>query len=212
MTVSEPERKRLLYFADPMCSWCWGFSPVIARIRTTCDGLVPIRLCLGGLRAGETRPMSEKSKTYVRHHWEEVHKATGQRFDFSFFERDGFTYDTEPACRASVAMRNFTPDAALDYFAAVQSAFYERNLDVTSAAMLAEIAAPFGITAEDFGILFAADEIRESTVADFHLAQALGIGGFPTVVLQTGNRLDALTVGYRTYEELESDLQDWLET
>ena len=23
----------MLYFADPMCSWCWGFNPVMARVR-----------------------------------------------------------------------------------------------------------------------------------------------------------------------------------
>ena len=21
-----------IYFADPMCSWCWGFAPVIEKI------------------------------------------------------------------------------------------------------------------------------------------------------------------------------------
>jgi protein-disulfide isomerase-like protein with CxxC motif len=25
----------LWYFADPMCSWCWGFSPVIGAIKET---------------------------------------------------------------------------------------------------------------------------------------------------------------------------------
>ncbi len=24
----------MLYFADPMCSWCWGFSPVIDRVES----------------------------------------------------------------------------------------------------------------------------------------------------------------------------------
>ncbi|MDH5427723.1 MAG: DsbA family protein, partial [Nitrospirota bacterium] len=23
----------LIYVADPMCSWCWGFSPVLEEIR-----------------------------------------------------------------------------------------------------------------------------------------------------------------------------------
>ena len=27
MAERDPERKQLIYFADPMCSWCWGFSP-----------------------------------------------------------------------------------------------------------------------------------------------------------------------------------------
>ena len=183
---------------------------MIARIRQVCGEGVPIRLCVGGLRAGETVALGERSKAYIRHHWEEVHATTGQPFDFAFFERDDFVYDTEPACRAAVVMRNFAPDAALDYFAAVQRAFYEGNRDVTCEAVLAEIAAPFGIDAAGFGLLFAAEEVREATRADFALVQGLGIGGFPTVVLQTGNRLDALTVGYRPYADLEQELARWL--
>jgi putative protein-disulfide isomerase len=27
-----PDQKHLVYFADPMCSWCYGFSPVIAAL------------------------------------------------------------------------------------------------------------------------------------------------------------------------------------
>jgi hypothetical protein len=32
--VSEDNKsgRQLVYFADPMCSWCYGFSPVIAAI------------------------------------------------------------------------------------------------------------------------------------------------------------------------------------
>ncbi len=101
--------KRIILFADPMCSWCWGFAPVISAIREEFAGLAPIRLVVGGLRAGETKPMDEKSKVYIRHHWEHVQSATGQPFDFEFFDRDGFVYDTEPACRASVAARNLAP-------------------------------------------------------------------------------------------------------
>jgi putative protein-disulfide isomerase len=81
---------------------------------------------------------------------------------------------------------------------------------VTSEAVLAEIATPFGIDADGFAVLFAAEEVQAATRADFELVQGLGIGGFPTVVLQTGNRLEALTVGYRAYADLEPELTRWL--
>ena len=29
------DEPHLIYFADPMCSWCYGFSPVIEDIRRT---------------------------------------------------------------------------------------------------------------------------------------------------------------------------------
>jgi putative protein-disulfide isomerase len=63
--------KRILYFADPMCSWCWGFSPVIAAIARLSGERAPIRLVVGGLRTGETRPLNARTKAYIRHHWDD---------------------------------------------------------------------------------------------------------------------------------------------
>lgn len=203
--------RRTLYFADPMCSWCWGFSPVIAAVVAACGAAdVPVRLCVGGLRAFESKAMDERSKAYVRHHWEEVERTTGQPFDYRFFERDEFVYDTEPACRAAVAVRNLAPEATFDYFAAVQRAFYAENRDVTRESELAALAEGLGIAASDFSALWNAPEVAESTLADFRLSQGLGISGFPTVLLQDGSQLSALSVGYRPWADIEPELRDWL--
>jgi putative protein-disulfide isomerase len=211
MTEAALPARRVLYFADPMCSWCWGFSPVIAVIAAACaERRVPVRLCTGGLRAGETRPMDERSRAYVRHHWEQVAAQTGQPFDFAFFTRDRFVYDTEPACRAAVAIRNLVPDAALAYLAAVQRAFYAENRDVTDEDVLAGVAAAY-TDADDFRAVFRAPEVYEATQADFRLTQGLGIGGFPTVLLQDGRQLAALTTGWQPIESLEEPLRLWLD-
>lgn len=202
--------RQLLYFADPMCSWCWGFAPVLTAIRDVIGDAADVRLIVGGLRAGESRPMDARARAAVRHHWEAVEAETGQPFCFSFFDRNDFVYDTEPACRAVVAMRCFAPDSALDYFAAVQKAFYAEGRDVTDAAVLAALAEPFGLDAEAFAILFAAPEIRDATHADFATAAAAGISGFPTVVVRHGSRFDLLTAGYRPFAELEPALTAWL--
>ena len=67
---------------------------------------------MGGLRAGNTEPMTDKDKDYIRGAWAKVGEATGQPFDPSFFDRE-FVYDTEPACRAVVAARRLKPNMAL---------------------------------------------------------------------------------------------------
>jgi putative protein-disulfide isomerase len=86
-----------------MCSWCYGFAPVIPAIADHFGARLPVRLVMGGLRAGNTRPMRSQDKDYIRDAWTRVNAASGQSFDFAFFDRDGFVYDTEPACRAVVA-------------------------------------------------------------------------------------------------------------
>lgn len=193
-----------------MCSWCWGFAPVIGAVQSEFGAVAPIRLVVGGLRTGETKPMDAKSKDYIRGHWEHVQSATGQPFDFTFFARDGFVYDTEPACRGVVAARSLAPSAALAYFEAVQRAFYVDNRDVTAADTLADIACAVGIDRGAFDAVLAAPEISEATRADFNLTHALGISGFPTVVLEDDAGQAFLTIGYRPLAAVRPHIALWL--
>ena len=52
MSQSSAEKPHLLYVADPMCSWCYGFSPVIGAVAGHFGDRLPVRLLMGGLRAG----------------------------------------------------------------------------------------------------------------------------------------------------------------
>lgn len=212
--MSEPvpqNRKHLVYFADPMCSWCWGFAPTVAALTAHFGERLPIALIMGGLRAGNRKPMTDKDKGYIREHWEHVHKASGQPFDFTFFDRDGFVYDTEPACRAVVAMRRLDPDHMLDYFAALQRAFYADGRDVTRADTLADIAGETGVDRQAFVQALASPEARNETARDFLTTQELGVRGFPTLLagdLASGYAL--VTSGYRPIDGLPTALEKWI--
>src|SRR3954462_12426370 len=93
---------RLIYFADPMCSWCWCFAPVVETVQQRFGDALPIRLMMGGLRPGTTKPLDEAGRRTIREHWEHVREASGQPFVFRFSGRGYFIYDTDPASRAVV--------------------------------------------------------------------------------------------------------------
>ncbi|HEY9218115.1 MAG TPA: DsbA family protein, partial [Phenylobacterium sp.] len=73
-------QRHLIYFADPMCSWCYGFAPVIEQVAERYAGVLPIQLVMGGLRPGTADPMSDAARTSLLGHWREVAAATGQPF------------------------------------------------------------------------------------------------------------------------------------
>ena len=77
--------REIICVVDPMCSWCWGFSPVIDAIAETYGDKADISFVAGGLRPLTTEPMSESMKAEIRGHWEHVTEASGQSFDFDFF-------------------------------------------------------------------------------------------------------------------------------
>jgi putative protein-disulfide isomerase len=211
--------KELIFVADPMCSWCWGFAPAISAIRNKYADRLTIQLVVGGLRPGNDGIMDDEAKGYIRHHWEEVNKATGQPFDFNFFDRDDFTYDTEPACRACVTVRGLKSDAALNYMELLQKSFYANNQDITDTSVLASLATSLGVDTTQFAEVFSSDKARTATHDDFQVACNLGVTGFPTVVAvdkaadeDVENQYAYLTVGYSPFQVLEPVLEEWLTT
>ena len=203
--------RHMLYFADPMCSWCYGFSPVITQLTEHFAGRLPLRIVVGGLRAGNTQAMREKDRDYIRGAWTRVGEASGQPFDFSFFEREQFVYDTEPACRAVVTMRTRRPDHALSMKSAVSRAFYAHNRDVTNADVLADIAAEEGDDRDGFAADFMSPEIRNETFRDFLFAQQSGVHGFPCLLVGNEESSYALvTNGFRPIDGLPEAIEKWL--
>lgn len=201
----------LVYVADPMCSWCWGFSPVIEHLNERFGAVAPVRLLMGGLRPYNTEPMADKDRAMIREHWEHVAQRTGQPFDFTFFDREEFTYDTEPASRAVVTAQALKPGSGLDMLKAVQQAFYAENRDVTDEDVLTEIAAEEGFATEAFVTALGSESARAATREGFVTSQNAGIRGFPTLLAgapETGYTM--VTHGYQPLEALAEPLEQWL--
>src|SRR3990167_3885978 len=98
-------RARLLYVMDPMCSWCWGFAPVLAALAEQAAAAgVPMHLVVGGLRK-EQAALDPAGRVRILAHWQAVNASTGQMFNFNEGLPEGLVYDTEPACRAFVTAR-----------------------------------------------------------------------------------------------------------
>jgi putative protein-disulfide isomerase len=191
----------LIYIADPMCSWCYGFGPELSALMQGLPEL-PVEVVVGGLRPYNMQSMDEALKTTLLSHWHKVAEKTGLPFMDDALTRAGFVYDTEPACRAVVAARKLAPTAALAVFQAIQHAFYAAGLDVTRSEVLSEIGATtltklgFPTDAATFEATLTSEDTIRATHDDFTLTQKWGVTGFPTLVLERDGRLDLVTSGY----------------
>jgi putative protein-disulfide isomerase len=197
----------LIYFADPLCSWCYGFGPELARLLERHPD-IRMDVVMGGLRPGNRDVMSPAFKDMLREHWQHVAEASGLPFSHAIFERSDFIYDTEPPCRAVVTARNLDPAKAYGYLRAVHSAFYRDGRDATRALVLADIAAESGYDRAEFLGNLESEEMREATRRDFAAAQSMGVAGFPTLAVGYGPQLYLVTSGYVTHAVLDSRLTE----
>jgi putative protein-disulfide isomerase len=205
-------KARLLYVMDPLCSWCWGFAPVIEALASQAAAAgVPLHLVAGGLRTGQGAALDGHTRRYILEHWQAVNRATGQPFRFDGALPEGFVYDTEPACRALVVARRLAPELAWPLVRLIQHAFYVEGRDVTQAATLVALAEQAGIPRIEFADAFDGAAAHEATAADFTWVQDLGIAGFPTLLAERDGQLALLTNGYQPLDELAPLLGRWLE-
>ncbi|MDX1654474.1 MAG: DsbA family protein [Candidatus Competibacteraceae bacterium] len=204
---------RLIYVADPMCSWCWGFAPVMAALEALYLSRCELSLIVGGLRPGpHARPLDSVFRAELAHHWDQVEARTGQPFTRKLLERNDFLYDTEPAAQAVVTVRSLAPELEYAYFYRLQEAFYVRNDDITRRSTLTALAATLGL--EETAFTEAYDKVGCTRLAweDFAAARDLGVQGFPTLLLERKAALHLITRGYQPLEPIRSLLNGLLDS
>ncbi|RRV29580.1 DsbA family protein [Pseudomonas sp. o96-267] len=202
---------RLLYVMDPMCSWCWGFAPVVEALAEQAAAAgVPLQIVVGGLRRDQVAIDAAARVRYLGY-WQAVNASTGQLFDFDRGLPEGLVYDTEPACRALVTARSLDAQSAWTLLKLIQQAFYTEGADVTQASVLVQLAEQAGIPRIEFAEAFDSQAMEDATAADFTWVQDLGIAGFPTLLAERDGQLALLTNGYQPLEVLSPLLGRWLE-
>lgn len=203
--IKGQDKAELLYFGDPMCSWCYGFSPEFSQAVTELDDRVNLTLIMGGLRPFNTESMTDL-KSFLSEHWEDVHARTGQKFSYDILEETTMKYDTEPACRSVVTVKAMEPELALDYFKAVQHAFYFRNKNPNITKTYADIAQSMGMDRELFVEKFESDDMKAEVKKEFQFSSELGARSFPTVILKKGSDYFLIAEGYMKAEVVEKNV------
>tara|TARA_R110002072_G_scaffold69483_4_gene168427 strand:+ start:2449 stop:3075 length:627 start_codon:yes stop_codon:yes gene_type:complete len=179
---------QLLYVADPMCSWCWGFTEVLNTLESELRDDVRLTYVMGGLAPDSDAPMDAATKSYVQDAWRAVAARTGATFQHDFWERCSPRRSTWPACRLVLA----ASDRGREVFHAIQRAYYLEARDPSDPTTLAQIAAEFDVDPDQID-----DPATHALLeADFALRESLGIRGYPTLATFDGTHGRVLTRGW----------------
>lgn len=208
--MQDGAQAEIVYVGDPMCSWCFGFAPVIQELHARHKDQVRMTLRMGGLHPGNDYIVENGYREFLRGHWTEIGERTGQKFSLDILDRGPWIYDTELACRAVVAVRRLRPGAEWAYMPLIQAGFYTLNRDPHDPETFALPAGEVGIGREEFLAAYHDPATRQETAADFGWARSMGINGFPTVVVHDARGWALLTNGYRPIEHLAQPLADWI--
>lgn len=215
--MPEPASQReILYVADPLCTWCWGFAPVsrqlaAAAVAGPAGNHAALRIVAGGMTAGRTIPLHASEVRGMLDEWQRVHTTTGQPFAFDHPVDTTTIFNSGPASRALALMGRQHPELALDYLHRLQHAFFVDRRDLTDADVLTNCAMNCGAEQKSFAVALAGPDADVAFEQDLALSQQLGLRAFPSVALRHGSHYALLSVGYRPWEALAARIEQWLE-
>jgi putative protein-disulfide isomerase len=170
---------QLIFVIDPMCSWCWGFHPTIEELRKNYSKRYSFSLVVGGLRTKGQMPWTDESKKYLAQNWNAVAQQTQQTFNFSLLNRETFDYDTYPACKAVVTVRElWGEEEAFNYLEKIQEAFYVKGEDTT----LLETLLKYANDKKKFLEFYESDRAEILMKHDFAKARSMGANAFPSII------------------------------
>ncbi|MEE8042145.1 MAG: DsbA family protein [Pseudomonadales bacterium] len=203
--------RRVIFVTDPLCSWCWGMAPEIARIRKTLAGRLDFDVALGGINVGNDSRLRESAIARFHALWEQVTAVTGQQFSMRLPVDPAFVYNSRPACLGVMAAREMNDVPPFDFLESMQRAFFVEARNVTSTRVMGEIAMECGIDEQAFLDALSSDAILRAVNAEMDSCRRYGTQALPAVLVETemGRRLFA--GGYVSHDFLLQGLEDWLE-
>ena len=202
--------RHLIYVGDIMCSWCWGFAPTLKTILEE-FGQLKLEIVHGGLRPGpKAKPFDDDMRDYLKHHWTNVNVQSGQPFNWDFFDRKNFLYDTGPATRAALTIREMDAELEYRFCHGLQEAFYTSNVDITGWEGIQTVVEAVGADVDVFKTKFESEWSHKAMSDEFNKRRGLGVRSFPTLLVREAETAVPITVGYQDLDTVRAAMSSYL--
>lgn len=189
--------KKLIYVHDPMCSWCFGFSKVYQQLTEQLPGNVALIRLLGGLAPDTDEIMPESTRQMVQQNWRRIEQhIPGVEFNYDFWTKCQPRRATYPACRAVIAAREQGNEYDISMTRQIQQAYYRQARNPSDNETLIELAGELGLDQERFSVQLVAEHTQQRLLDEIANTRAIGVSGFPSLVLQNDDGLQSVLVNY----------------
>lgn len=195
------DKPALIYVLDPMCSWCWAFSPVYQQIKAHYPQLNH-QILLGGLAPDNNEPMPESHQHYIQGIWRNIEQRTGVSFNHDFWSECQPRRSTYPACRAVMVAREQSDELAGQMLKVIQQAYYQQAKNPSNLSTLQACAQQVGLSEPFFTEQMQQLWDNSALEEEVDFVQGLGVQGFPTLILKNDQQWLALPIDYSAPDQV----------
>jgi len=208
-----PDKPKLYYFYDPLCGWCYGFSPIIDKIYAEYKNKINFEIIAGGLAIGNRAVSINEGYSYIKGALSTVTQSTGVSFGKAFVdlaEEGTYIYNSEPPCKAFTILKQQNPEKAFAFAAELHQAIFIDGKNLNDWEVLAEMLIHYNIEKDFFKEAFFDDSTKVKTYEAFAYSKQMGANGFPTAILIKNGKKIVLTRGYTDYANFKKALDSYL--
>jgi putative protein-disulfide isomerase len=184
-----------------MCSWCWGFSHTWNKVKNSLPSEINVQYILGGLAPDSSEVMPNEMREYIQMNWHKIEqKIPGVSFNYTFWDSCTPKRSTYPACRAVIAVKNQNTELEQTMVKLIQQAYYLDAKNPSEDDVLISLAKTLDLDIKQFTQDLNSEPTQQLLSDDIALMQSLGVSSFPSLVLQTTNRIKSITIDYNNPE------------
>lgn len=206
MTTSKP---KVLYFFDPLCGWCYAFSPVIYKISKDTSDQFDFEAITGGMVVGNrVGPLGEMAD-YIIGAIERVESLSEVKFGEEYkrnLKSKDYIQDSFPPSVAINIVKDIKPEVVMEFIKKLQHEHHFLAKSYFDIGTYTSILDEMKVSIEDFEGKFNSTKYKTITLEQFQLTKEFGINGFPTVIIEYKDKYYNLLSGYRNYESFKSGL------
>lgn len=192
-----------------MCSWCWGFHPVLRILEQGLNNKVSMQYVLGGLATDSQVPMPDEMQHFLQQTWRTIEKKIpSTHFNFDFWTQCQPRRSTYPACRAVIAAKKQDITSEQAIINEIQKAYYLNAKNPSDDDILIEIANNLALDKEIFKNDLNSEETKNVLSQEIKLSQQLGVQGFPSLVFENKKDRTLLRIDYNNAENIIEQIDE----
>jgi putative protein-disulfide isomerase len=207
---------KILYVYDAICGWCFGFSPVMAKLFDEYKGKLTFEVISGGLMVGQRVGPINEVAPYIKNAYRDVERATGVLFGEKFIhgslEKGTMVMNSIPPTIAMCIFKERFPEKTLAFAGLLHNMIYVDGAEPENIEAYSEYASHLGFDKVEFNTKMSDVSYLTLAQSDFERAQALHANGFPAVYFQKDSKLEKIVSGYVPYERLSIIVEEKMVT
>ncbi len=196
----------LFYVVDPMCSWCYAFSPTWQKILDNLPSDIKVVYVQGGLAPTSNVPMSNEMQIMLQGVWKQIHDVVGTKFNFDFWTQCTPRRSTYLACQAAIAAR--VQGKEYEMISAIQQQYYLNAKNPSDIDTLEGAAKIASLDLNKFKEDLESDAVISTLQEDFNMRAKIKVNSFPSLVLKYKNNYFPIKIEYNNHETMLHHIND----